>query len=111
MWFRKKRIGQTFDLLVDDKFLLNFEEIDTSEVKELSDRELINRCRISEIFSGWGQLAELLKRFESHAIIVQQLKDSDACRSYPVMKFTEKEREDIQWQEKRERNAERGTDG
>ena len=49
-------------------FLEDFESIDTTYVKKLSNKELIDRCRSASIVCGWGNLAELMKRF-SKAVI------------------------------------------
>ena len=51
-------------MINSEQFLKDFENIDTSRVKDISDLKLIEECRKSEIVNGWGQLAELLKRFK-----------------------------------------------
>ena len=43
--------------------LMEFEHVDTSRVEKLSNQDLVRLCRGSSVSEGWGQLAEVLKRF------------------------------------------------
>ena len=45
--------------------LKEFEKIKVYyEIKKLTDRKLIDECRKAEVFEGWIQIVELLKRFK-----------------------------------------------
>lgn len=46
------------------EYLLFFEYINTKKIENISDKELIDTCRISLVANGYGNLAELLKRFK-----------------------------------------------
>lgn len=47
------------------KYLRDYENVDTGRLKNMSGVEVIELCRQSEICSGWGQLAEILKRYKN----------------------------------------------
>ena len=43
--------------------LEDWEKMDTSGVADVSDERLLQLCTCAGIASGWGQLAELMKRY------------------------------------------------
>lgn len=42
---------------------IDWKEIDTSLAENLTDENLLEQCSFSMIASGWGNIAELMKRF------------------------------------------------